>query len=176
MVLENGFEEIEAIIPADILRRIGVEVYLASSSNPVPGSHGIEIVPDTDIDTALANHFDCLILPGGIPGSTNLRDNPKVIELIVKIFSEGGIVAAICAAPIALARAGILKGKKATCYPSFKSELGGGVLYTAASVETSGNIITARGAGTSFEFTAKIAEMLGLSEKLVQTYSNMFVK
>ncbi len=175
ILLEAGFEEIETIIPADVLRRIGFEVILAGANKSVCGTHNISIETDILISEINSNDYDCVILPGGMPGAVNLRDNHQVIEIVKKMFSDGKIVAAICAAPIVLAKAGILKGKKATCYPSFKSDLEG-VLYTAATVETAGNIITGKGPGASFDFTAKIAEMLGKKQEIVQAYSNMFIK
>lgn len=176
IVLESGFEEIEATIPVDVLRRLNFEVTIAGATSPVEGSHGIKVIPDILFSQIDSSGYDCLILPGGMPGSINLRDNPIIIHLVSKMFSEGKIIAAICAAPVVLAKAGILKGKKATCYPSFKNELGGGCLFTATAVETAGSIITARGPGASFEFAAKIAETLGKKAELVKLYSDMFIQ
>ncbi len=175
ILLENGFEEIEMMIPADVLKRVGFEVVLAGVQKTVTGSHNIKIETDVQIHEIDPAYFDCVILPGGMPGSTNLKKNPDVLTLIQKMNSAGKIIAAICAAPIVLMQAGILKGKKAAGHPSIRNELVG-VMYSPAMTESSGNIITGKGPGAAYEFTAKIAEIMGKKAELDKVLADMFVK
>lgn len=175
VVLADGFEEAEAIIPVDVLKRLGFDVVIAGLTEiAVRGAHDVVIQADcllADVETA-----DCaaLILPGGMPGSANLRDSELVMEKIRESNSEGKIVAAICAAPIALGRAGVLQGKKVTCYPGFEGQLTGAE-YTAAKTEVDGNIVTGKGPGAAFEFAAAIAGAMGKSVEAAELFQGMFV-
>ena len=175
ILLANGFEEIEAVVPIDVFRRLDFDVVIAGAEKIVTGSHKLMLPADLLINQVNVNEFDAFILPGGMPGSINLRDNPAVIDIVKEAFSSGKIIGAICAAPIVLLKAGILRGKKATAHPSIKNELEG-VLYTMAMTESSGNIITSKGPGASFEFAAKIAEMLGKGKEAKELLVSMFVK
>ena len=175
-ILADGFEEIEAIIPIDFLRRLGFEIVIAGLGNKkIRGSHGI--VVEADIELAdLIESPKALVLPGGMPGSTNLRDSEPVIKLIQQTFDQGKLVAAICAAPIALNKAGILKGKTITAHPSVSESFKESVTYTGNRIEQDGNIITAKGAGVAFDFATKIAEYYNKKEEAEALVNAMFVK
>ncbi len=157
VLLANGFEEIEAITIIDVLRRAEVEVVAVSlGPNPVRGAHAVAIQADKDLNQALKESWDMVILPGGIPGATTLRDDARVQDLLKRQNKDGKKIGAICAAPIALGKAGILAGKKATSYPGFEGELVG-AKYQEAAVVRDGNIITSRGPGTAMEFSLHLA-------------------
>ncbi len=171
VLLAPGFEEIEAITIIDVLRRAEVEtVTLAVSDNPVEGAHGIAVRADASLETA-GGEWDAVILPGGMPGSTNLRDDPRVQALVRKQHARGGICAAICAAPIALAKAGVLAGKKATSYPGFRDELG--CAYLEDRVVIDGNVVTSRGPATAMEFALRLAALLGAPDKAARVAQGM---
>ncbi len=156
--LAEGFEEIEALTIIDTLRRAQIETVTASLHIPiVTGAHRVPVT--TDIILSDDEKFEGIALPGGMPGSTNLKKDPRIIKLIQKIHEEGGITAAICAASIVLAEAGILEGKKYTCYPGYEDEIKNGV-YTSESVTVDGNIITGKGAACAIPFALKIVEMV----------------
>ena len=175
VLLANGFEEIEAITIIDVLRRAGVVVALVGvSPGPVKGSHGIEVQVDKDLISTAREAWDMVILPGGMPGSTSLRDDPRVQELIQRQATQGKRIGAICAAPIALGKAGVLEGKKATCYPGFESQLGGASVQSAAVVRD-GNIITSRGPGTAMEFALEVAADLAGKPKADEVRKGMLV-
>lgn len=156
--LAEGFEEIEAVTIIDTLRRGSIETVTASlHSSVVTGAHKIAVTADTILkDDA---RYDGIVLPGGMPGSSNLKKDPRIISLIRKIYQAGGITAAICAAPIALAEAGILEGKKYTCYPGYEDEINSGK-FISEPVVIDGNIITGRGAACAIPFSLKIVEIL----------------
>jgi 4-methyl-5(b-hydroxyethyl)-thiazole monophosphate biosynthesis len=156
VLLANGFEEIEAITIVDVLRRAEIQTVTAAvTPGPVKGSHGVVVQADRNLADAVRESWDMVVLPGGMPGSTNLRDDPKVQELIGRQAREGKRIGAICAAPIALGKAGILKGRKATSYPGFQDQLAGAV-YQEAPVVCDGNITTSRGPGTAMSFALQI--------------------
>ena len=160
VLLAEGFEEIEAVTLIDVLRRAGLAVTTCGLSGlQVKGSHGITVAADTTIDAALAGAWDMVILPGGMPGSTTLRDDARVGKLLEKAAGAGGYVGAICAAPIALARFGHLEGRQATSYPGFAPELGGAD-YREDRVVCDGRVMTSRGPGTAMEFALAIVERL----------------
>ncbi|MFZ4855405.1 MAG: DJ-1 family glyoxalase III [Desulfuromonadaceae bacterium] len=152
MPLAPGFEEIEALAVVDILRRAEIEVVIAGLlPGPVTGSHNISVVPDTTIDTIDADLFDMIVLPGGQPGSDNLNADPRIHALLTAFSAHNKPIGAICAAPIVLAAAGLLTGKKTTCYPSYIGRLNGGI-YEDTTVVSHDTIITSQGAGTAIEF------------------------
>jgi 4-methyl-5(b-hydroxyethyl)-thiazole monophosphate biosynthesis len=162
--MASGFEEMELTITTDILRRAGLNVKTVSledSEKPVTGSRQIKMLPDTNInDTAIAN-ADMIILPGGLEGTKNLGANEKVIEIIKKMHQNNKLVAAICAAPAVLVKAGIATQKNLTSHPAAADHMQG-VNYSEDRVVKDGNIITSRAAGTTFEFAfAIIEELLG---------------
>ncbi len=159
MFLAEGFEEIEALSVVDILRRGGVEIKTVSitEDSKVSGSHGITVF--ADITAEKTTDCDCVILPGGLPGTTNLAASRVVEEKVRETYGKGGIIAAICAAPSVFYGYGLLNGKKATSYPGYEEEMPL-CNHTAASVEVDGNIVTSKGAGTAHLFGFKLLEML----------------
>ncbi len=160
--LATGFEEIETITIVDVLRRAGIEVTVAGLTfNIIKGAHEIKMVPDKSIDDVKVENFNAVVVPGGSPGYKNLREDPRVINIIEEAFKSDKIVAAICAAPAVLSDAGILNGKSCTIYPGMEDELkkGGGIPKQDI-VVVDGNIITSRGPATALPFALKIAEKL----------------
>ena len=160
VLLAPGFEEIEALAPTDILRRAGVEVRAVGvGSREIIGSHGIPVVCDLTEEEANLRDLEMVILPGGMPGAANLEASEKVQALLDHCAQNDRWVAAICAAPFVLGHKGLLKGRRATCYPGFEGELTGAV-YTAAAVEQDGRYITGKGPGVALEFGFRLAEVL----------------
>jgi 4-methyl-5(b-hydroxyethyl)-thiazole monophosphate biosynthesis len=163
-LLANGFEEIEALTPVDVLRRAGLDVKTCSiGEREVIGAHGIRVLADLTKDELDISKVNMLILPGGMPGATNLDASPLTDALINEVTSKGGRLAAICAAPLVLGRRGLLKGKRATCYPGFEDELLGATA-TGEGVVTDKNITTAKGMGVALEFAHELVR-LTLGEK-----------
>jgi 4-methyl-5(b-hydroxyethyl)-thiazole monophosphate biosynthesis len=162
VILADGFEEIEAVTPIDVLRRAEVEVTVAGlNSHRAAGAHGVDFVGDCELDAVSEKTFDAVILPGGMPGSKNLGESEMVKQIVIRHNEAGKIVAAICAAPaFALAKFGVLDGKRATCFPGCEAEFGSTVTNTAASVEVDGNIITSKGAGTASHFAFELVKHL----------------
>jgi 4-methyl-5(b-hydroxyethyl)-thiazole monophosphate biosynthesis len=166
LFLANGFEEIEAIAPIDILRRANINIQTVSISNTkeVTGAHGIIIHADLLFTGTHFSINEMLILPGGMPGTKNLDAHQGLKKILSEQSEKGGKIAAICAAPSILGKMGLLKGKEAICYPGFEEALSG-VVISKSLVVKSGNIITAKGAGVAVEFALKIVEELkGKSE------------
>ena len=159
--LANGFEETEAIAPIDILRRNGQKVVTVGIGEEViTSSHGVTVVPDvTEVDIAASDEIDMIVLPGGMPGTLNLEKSRTVQDMIDFCAANGKYIAAICAAPSVIGKKGLLKGRKATCFPGFEDFLEGAD-FTGGPVEHDGNIITARGAGVATEFGLKLVEVL----------------
>jgi len=171
--LANGFEEVEALAPADILRRAGVEVRLAARGGVATGSHGIVVTADCDIADMDAEHAELIILPGGLPGAHNLNDDPA-IQALPAAVAKGVRVAAICAAPYVLGRLGLLEGKKAVCYPGFEDELRGATVIPDAAVVTDGLVTTAKGAGAALDFGFELAALLKGDDVAAKLRSGMF--
>lgn len=165
--LAPGFEELEAISITDILRRAGIEVVTAGlQSGPVRASRGTLLMPDTSLDQVLGQDFDLIVLPGGLPGADNLRDDPRVVHLLQRAHAAGRLVGAICAAPKVLAHAGLLEGRRATHYPGSLNEAElAGVTDSDAAIELDGRVITSRGPGTAMDFALKLVELLEGPEK-----------
>lgn len=164
-ILAEGFEEIEAVTPVDMLRRAGIEVVVAGLGGiDVTGSHGITVLADCEF-SEIDEEFDCVIIPGGLPGSANIADDEQVLGFIKQMADKGKLVAAICAAPaVVLGRAGVLSGRKATCSPGFVEKLPADTKFTGERVTTDENIITSRAAGTAAEFAAAIIAYLANKE------------
>ena len=172
--LADGFEECEALIPIDILRRASVDIKTVGvTGKTVTGSHGISVICDVYKDEiAFDNSIEAVILPGGMPGTLNLKKDSVVTNFVTKAMDESVLVAAICAAPLILGSLGYLKGNKAVCYPGFENELTGAEI-SSDTVVRDGNIITAKGVGAAFDFGFEILNTLKHSpeeiEKLKQT-------
>jgi protein deglycase len=160
-ILAPGFEETEAVTFIDLLRRAKITVtILGLASRTITGSHEITLSTDALL-TDFSGRFDGIVLPGGMPGSKNLAESARVLELVRESFERGNLCAAICAAPMVLGRAGILKGMKATCYPGLEQELSGATVVEETVVRDR-NVITSRGLGTAVEFGLElIAYLLG---------------
>ncbi len=155
-----GSEELETVTVVNILRRAGVTVTLAGlSDGALKGSRGITLQPDTTLDAVMNEDFDMLVLPGGMPGTRHLQADARVIKLAQDMAKHGKYVTAICAAPMVLATAGLLAGKRATCYPTCLDDFPGVQLQTEAVVED-GKLITSRGPGTAMDFALTLAERL----------------
>ena len=157
--LADGFEEIEALTVVDLLRRAGIEITTASimGRKSVEGSHKITVEADALLEDLDFDSFDMLILPGGMPGTTNLDNCAPLKAQIQKFADAGKLLAAICAAPTVYGGMGLLKGKKATCYPGREGDLTGAEVQTTEVVKD-GNFITSRGMGTAIPFGLAIIE------------------
>jgi 4-methyl-5(b-hydroxyethyl)-thiazole monophosphate biosynthesis len=158
--LAEGFEEIEAVTVIDILRRAEVGVFVAGVEGlQIVGSHGIRVVCDGLIEDCIGEEISGIVLPGGLPGTTNLGHSTGVCQLVERAAKRGTIVAAICAAPTVLSQLGLLKGKKATSHPNHSGDLGD-CFYLEEAVVVDGNVITSRGAGTALCFAAELVRIL----------------
>lgn len=161
ILLGNGFEEAEAIIPADLLRRAGAEVVLTSLEGElVTGSHQIAIKADQTLDQIDPERVELVFLPGGMGGVRALGEDPRVASLVRRIHEAGGYVAAICAAPTLLAAFGLLEGKRAVCYPGMEDEMAGAKMEPSVPFVADGHIITGEAAGSAFPFGLKLVELL----------------
>jgi len=166
VVLADGFEEVEALTPVDYLRRAGAHVTVAGlGSATVRGSHSIPVVCDCLLSGTPQDGWDAVVLPGGMPGASNLASSEDVKSRIMSTFGAGGLVCAICASPaVVLGPLGILEGRKAVCYPGM-DEYAPKVHFLSSKVITDTNIITARGAGCAQEFAFEIVSALYGREK-----------
>ena len=175
VILADGFEEVEAISIIDVLRRAEVDTVVAGLHDGLITSvRKVNVVADTVIDTVKADDFDMLVLPGGQPGADNLNADSRVKELIKSFSRKGKLVGAICAAPIVLAGAGVLQGKHATSYPTYKDKVGD-VVYEEKFVVVDGNVLTSRGPGTALYFGLAIVERLAGKEKAQQIKEAMLI-
>jgi len=163
--LAPGFEELEAITIIDLLRRADIEVISVGLDDqpgrPVTASRGSVHIPDQPLATALAGEYDMVVLPGGLPGADHLRDDPRIAALLQRVDAEGGYTAAICAAPKALAAAGLLNGRRATAYPGVLQALElPNTELSDAPVVRDGRVITSKGPGTAMDFTLELVQLL----------------
>ena len=151
--LADGFETVEALAPVDVMRRAGLEVATVSITEEkrVASKQGIPVLADITIDEVNENDAEMLMLPGGLPGADNLFANEKLKKMLLSANEKGKYVAAICAAPYILGQLGILKGKKATCYPGFEDKLIGAEA-TGERVVLDKNVLTGIGMGAAVEF------------------------
>lgn len=176
VLLADGFEELEAITVIDVLRRAEVEVLaLGLHGERVTGSHGITVEADGTLDAHAHESWDLVVLPGGMPGAANLRDDPRVQALVKTQDERGGQLAAICAAPIALASAGVLSGRRATSYPSFGDQLGDAT-YAQDRVVIDDHVTTSRGPGTALEFALSLVARLVDDETATKLRHAMLVE
>ena len=163
--LAEGFEEVEALTPVDVLRRAGCAVQTVGiCGRVVRGSHGIAVQADITDDEARLDDIEMAVLPGGMPGAQNLERSPVVQRALEQCLAHGKYLAAICAAPFILGHKGVLSGKKATCYPGFEKELKG-ARVTGAQTEVDGSIITGRGPGAAMAFALTLVKILVNQEK-----------
>ncbi len=172
--LATGFEDIEALAPVDIMRRAGLSVQLVSTTGEeiVESAHGVGIRTDIQLPQVAWSQADLLVLPGGLPGATNLDACDLLRQGLLKQAAAGKPIAAICAAPLVFGHLGLLQGKRATCYPGFETELTGAT-YTASLVETDGNVVTGKGPGAAMAFGYALLEVLGKDAEASQLKEGM---
>jgi protein deglycase len=168
--LAPGFEEIEAITVIDILRRAGVDVVVAGTqAGPIEASRKTKHLADCTLDEVRAEEFDMIVLPGGQPGATNLRNDPRIRVIIEVLQSRSRRVAAICAAPTVLAAYGVLKDRTATSHPSVRAEVAAAAkAISDERVVIDGPVVTSQAAGTAMEFAFKLVEILCGPEKVAE--------
>jgi len=168
--LAPGFEEIEAITVIDILRRAGVDVVVAGTqSGPIEASRKTRHVPDCTLDDVHAGDFDMIVLPGGQPGTNNLRNDPRIKQIVETLQAKNRRIAAICAAPSVLSAYGILKGRTATSHPSVRTEVAAGAKEISDHrVVVDGPIVTSQAAGTAMEFAFALVEILCGADKAAE--------
>ena len=160
IILGTGFEEAEAIIPGDLLRRAGVDVKFAGiGALCITGSHGIPVTADCIVEDTELTGADMIVLPGGLGGVESIRKSRETLRAVRQMYEKGKYVAAICAAPTVLASLGITDGKRAVCYPGMESEMGSAQMLTCGAV-TDGHVITGRAAGTAFDFALELIRAL----------------
>lgn len=180
LLLAEGFEEIEALGTADILRRMGAEVVLTSmKENTVSGSHDITVTADALFDDLDITAFDAIVLPGGLPGSLNLYNDDRVIDTLHEFAAENKVTAAICAAPMVLDKAGLLENRRFTMYPAedLYKYLRDNKRPQDDMVFADGKVITGKGPGATAYFAARVAEALAIpSETIKNVLNGMFVK
>ena len=177
MFLADGFEEVEALCPLDILRRAGLEVTTVGiGKDTVIGAHGIIVQADIPDVMYRDSSPDMIILPGGMPGASNL-DSSKTVDAAIGVASrKGAYLCAICAAPFILGKRGLLQGKKAVCYPGFEEFLVGAETEKTETVVKDGNIITAKGMGAAFEFGLELVRALKDDATAEKIKASVFAK
>ncbi|MBQ8770513.1 MAG: DJ-1/PfpI family protein [Bacteroidaceae bacterium] len=175
--LAEGFEEIEALTPVDVLRRAGLSVQTVSVMDEqiVAGAHGVPVLADKMFAEINPEDAEMILLPGGLPGATNLDAHEGLGQMIQDFAKEEKPLAAICAAPLVFGNRGLLQGKKATCYPGFETYLQGAE-YTAALVEKDGNFITGKGPGAAMEFAFAIVEKYCGIDKVNELKQGMMIQ
>ncbi|HCM28080.1 MAG: 4-methyl-5(B-hydroxyethyl)-thiazole monophosphate biosynthesis protein [Treponema sp. GWB1_62_6] len=193
VLLAEGFEDVEAVTPVDWLRRVGVEVVVASVSSSakavglegriVKSARGLSILADASVSDLAASsrfwsaaHWDAVVIPGGMPGASNIASSAACISLIKEAASTGKIVAAICAAPaVVLGPFGLLEGRKFTCFPGMEKEVSGAI-WSDQRVVVDGNFITSRAAGTAGEWARAIAAALFGEEAAAKLTNSVLLK
>lgn len=174
--LADGFEDIEALAPVDILRRGGVDVTIAGVTGmQVTSSHNVKVMADKDIKDINADDYDAFICPGGMPGAANLRDS-IVTDIIKDAYSKGKIVSAICAAPMVLDKAGVLADKNFTMYPGMENYAPSGSYKNDKFVVKDGRVITGAGPAAAFEYAFELLAELQGSEIASQVAEGMLFK
>ena len=175
--MASGCEELEAVTLINIFRRAGFEVVtagLAVEKGVVKCARGTAIIPDTTLDQAITAGYDLVVLPGGQPGTDNLMKDERIIKLVQEMQRQDRYVAAICAAPMVLGKAGVLQGKSATSYPGCLDKMGlPGVNYLEEAVVADGKVITSRGPGTAMDFALELVEIMAGSELRKQVESGL---
>lgn len=174
--LADGFEEIEAVVPRDILKRGGIDVLTVGvTGDVVTSAYGLKIKTDTTIENVNIDNIEGIILPGGMPGTTNLKNNKKVLDIIKYCHENKLLIGAICAAPSILGNMGILDGKTACCYPGFEKYLKGASVSNE-SVTIDQNIITSKGPGTAMDFGFALLSYIKGKESSDNAKSGMIYK
>ena len=161
ILLAPGFEEMEALVPADLLRRAGIDVALVSLEGDfVPGGHNIAVKADMELSQVRLEDMQMLVLPGGGVGVANLGKDARVEELVKQAHAQGKLICAICAAPSLLSQWGILAGRQAVCYPTWSDRIPGANYQPGEKLAMDGSVVTGQAAGSSFEFGLKLIEVL----------------
>lgn len=161
ILLADGFEEVEAIAPFDALKRAGVETsFVGVTGRVVTGSHGVQVVTETGIGDVDAASAEAVIVPGGLRGVENIKSSPAALAAVSSAYGAGALVAAICAGPTVLAQLGILRGRRAVCYPGMEGELTNALPCPDERTVTDGTVITGRSAGTAWDFALAILTYL----------------
>ena len=175
--IADGCEEVEALTVVDIVRRAKLEIDMISinGTKQVTSSRNVTFMTDTTKEEADFSAYDGIILPGGMPGTKNLMACKPLCDALVQADAAGKRLAAICAAPMVLGKLGLLKGRKATCYPSFEQYLEGAECVSEPVVRD-GNIITGMGPGAAMEFALTIVDLLAGKEKVDELVEAMCVK
>jgi len=174
--LAPGFEEIEAVTIADILRRAGAEVTVAGTiGGPIEGRSRIRLIPDSIMENVEDMDFDMVVLPGGAVGTDNLKKDKRVKKILERLHHRGRFITAICAAPAVLSALGITRGKTVTSHPSVRAELKQEIISDEC-VISDGNIITGLGAGSAMEFAFKLVETLFGAGKVKEVNSGVLAK
>lgn len=177
--LAPGFEELEALAPVDVLRRAGVKVVTAGvkadEMGMVSGVHGVKVLCDVLADGVNPEDFDLVYFPGGMPGAANLAGSEVCLKAARSIYAAGGLVCAICAAPIVLEAAGLLEGEEYTCYPGFEAKIQHGK-YTGKFIQKSGRILTACGPAAALDFALEILRASGATALASQLAGGMMRK
>lgn len=165
--LAQGCEELEAVTITDLLTRAGIEVITVGlDDQPINASRGMTLLPSTTIDKVVNDAFDLVVLPGGLPGANHLRDDARVQHILKQQAAGYRLIGAVCAAPKALASAGLLEGKTVTCYPGSLNDSGlSNTTITSSAIEIDGKLITSRGPGTTMDFTLTLIELLEGKQK-----------
>ena len=178
VLFANGFEEIEAATPVDVLRRADVEVTTAGvGGTQITGARNIVVLTDTTLENAAAQEFDCIVFPGGMPGAKNLGESALARDIATKMLATGKLVSAICAAPVhTLGAWGLLDGRRATCYPGLEKGFPAGVIFSPERVVVDGKITTSRGPGTALEFSLSLAAQLAGDDVAKKVGQDMLVK
>lgn len=160
--LAPGFEELEAVTVANLLRRAGIEAITAGlHAGLVRGARGTQLQPDVTLDAVLERDFDMVVLPGGMPGAENLANDPRVQALLKRMAGAGKYTAAICAGPMALAQAGLLDGRRATSFPGVVERMPiPGLRHSTDAVVVDDKVVTSRGPGTAMDFALQLVELL----------------
>jgi len=176
MPLAPGFEEIEALAVVDILRRAGAEVIIAGTiKGVIEGRSRINVLADVELDSVVNNAFDMIVLPGGAVGTENLKKDNRIRKLVHDLFEKGKFVAAICAAPAVLSKAGITKYRTITSHPSVRAELVAAKISDER-VVVDGNLVTSQGPGTAIEFAFKLVELLYGKEKVAEVNKGVIAR
>ena len=161
ILLAPGFEEMEALVPADLLRRAGLQVVLVSLEGEyVPGGHNIVVKADLELAQVSVDDLELLMLPGGGVGVANLGNDPRVEALVKQVAASGKKLSAICAAPSLLSKWGLLAGRQAVCYPTWADKIADADFLPGEKLAVDGDIVTGQAAGASFEFGLKLIEVL----------------
>lgn len=157
MMVANGYEEVEMLTVVDLLRRAGMtcDIISVTGKKELTSSHKVTVIADLLFEDADYDSYDALVIPGGMPGTTNLGAHAGVCEQLKKAYADGKLIAAICAAPTVFGKLGLLEGKKAICYPGMEDQLTGARVTYEPAVRD-GNIITSRGMGTAIDFGLEI--------------------